>query len=262
MEIELKFDNDAYKKTSHVPRCVISDFNLGTMRFKWDEDNQVRKNYFSKLYPDKKIIDIELCHSKKIMEVENQFDIEQIQKNQVLADGIITKNTEYIPVVTVADCVPLFIFDVNSGTFGALHSGWKGTGIIGEAIALIEKKYSSKPSDICVAIGPHIGSCCYSVTKERAEYFIKNFSSDCVEKLNNEKYSLSLTKANLAVLKKHSIPEDNIKVIDDCTCCCQRNGNYVYGSFRRQTMAAGGNRPMEELLKMFTVQAAFVKWDE
>ena len=49
MEIKLKFDNDVYLKSDKVPQCVISDFNLGTMRFKWDEDNQGRKNYFSKL---------------------------------------------------------------------------------------------------------------------------------------------------------------------------------------------------------------------
>ena len=99
MEIKLKFDKEVYLKTSKVPQCVISDFNLGTMRFKWDEDNQGRKNYFSNLYPEKKVIDIELCHSKKIVQVENQSDIDQIKKNQVLADGIITKNTDFCGII-------------------------------------------------------------------------------------------------------------------------------------------------------------------
>ena len=241
MEIELKFDNDAYKKTSHVPQCVISDFNLGTMRFKWDEDNQVRKNYFSKLYPDKKIIDIELCHSKKIMEVENQFDIEQIQKNQILADGIITKNTEYIPVVTVADCMSIFIFDDKSLTFGVLHSGWNGTGISEEAINIILKKNpESKPENLHFILGPHIKNCCYQVDKEREEYFSKNFTPDCITKID-EKIYLSLEKANLFILEKNGIPRKNIVSYSECTCCIKLKDennslseNFKYGSFRRQ----------------------------
>ncbi|MBQ1197918.1 MAG: polyphenol oxidase family protein, partial [Spirochaetaceae bacterium] len=241
MEIELKFDNDAYKKTSHVPQCVISDFNLGTMRFKWDEDNQVRKNYFSKLYPDKKIIDIELCHSKKIMEVENQFDIEQIQKNQILADGIITKNTDYVPVVTVADCMSIFIFDDKSLTFGVLHSGWKGTGISEEAINIILKKNpESKPENLHIILGPHIKNCCYQVDQERKEYFSKNFTPECITQLNGKIY-LSLEKANLFVLEKNGITRKNIVSYSECTCCTKLSdeknslsNQFKYGSFRRQ----------------------------
>ena len=249
MEIELKFDNNAYKKTSHVPQCVISDFNLGTMRFKWDEDNQVRKNYFSKLYPDKKIIDIELCHSKKIMEVENQFDIEQIQKNQILADGIITKNTDYVPVVTVADCMSIFIFDDKSLTFGVLHSGWKGTGISEEAINIILKKNpDTKPENLHFILGPHIKNCCYQVDQERKEYFSKNFTPDCITKID-EKIYLSLEKANLFVLEKNGIPKKNIVSFSECTCCTKienennshsNQENFKYGSFRRQKVLENG----------------------
>ena len=247
MEIELKFDNNAYKKTFHVPQCVISDFNLGTMRFKWDEDNQVRKNYFSKLHPNKKIIDIELCHSKKIMEVENQFDIEQIQKNQILADGIITKNTNYVPVVTVADCMSIFIFDDKSLTFGVLHSGWKGTGISEEAINIIlTNNPDSKPENLHFILGPHIKNCCYQVDKERKEYFSKNFTPDCITKID-EKIYLSLEKANLFVLEKNGIPRKNIVSYSECTCCTKLSdknnspsNQFKYGSFRRQKVLENG----------------------
>lgn len=245
------------------PVFGMTDFSMGSMRFRWNENNLNRNTFLKNLCgKDKEPAALELIHSKIVFDIKDSSEL-----NLKQGDGIITRNKNLVPVVTVADCVPIFIFDVLSKTFGALHSGWKGTGIVGQAIEILEKKYSSKPSDICVAIGPHIGSCCYSVTEERAKYFSENFSSDCVEKISDDKYSLSLTKANLAVLKKHSIPEDNIKVIDDCTCCCKKEGKNVYGSFRRQTMNAGGNRPHgdkspEELSKMFTVQAAFVKWDD
>ena len=118
MQIELKFDDDAYKISSLVPQCKISDFNLGSMRFKWNEENITRKKYFSNLYPDKKIIDIELCHSKKVLFVQNENDLESISNEQILADGIITQNVNFVPVVTVADCMSIFIFDDKSLAFG------------------------------------------------------------------------------------------------------------------------------------------------
>ena len=50
MQINLKFDDDAYKNSLKVPLCKISDFNLGSMRFKWNEENKIRSEYFSKTY--------------------------------------------------------------------------------------------------------------------------------------------------------------------------------------------------------------------
>ena len=48
MQINLKFDDEAYKNSLKVPQCKISDFNLGSMRFKWNEENKIRSEYFSK----------------------------------------------------------------------------------------------------------------------------------------------------------------------------------------------------------------------
>ena len=84
MEIKLKFDHEVYTKSDKVPQCVISDFNLGTMRFKWDEDNQGRKKYFSNLYPEKKVIDIELG--------KNPITRATIQGNKIANQPIIHLN--------------------------------------------------------------------------------------------------------------------------------------------------------------------------
>ena len=125
---------------------------------------------------------------------------------------------------------------------------------------MIREKYGSKPQDICVAIGPHIGDCCYNITKERAEYFCDNFGSACVNKIDDDNWALSLTKANLDVLEKCGVPADNITVMDECTCCRKENGVFKFGSFRRQTMGLPDGIPLEERLKKFTVQAAFTIW--
>ena len=238
------------------PVWGMTDFSMGTMRFRWNETNKSRISFLKDLCGNNGTpASLELIHSKIVYDIEDAVEVHLKQ-----GDGIITRNKAIVPVVTVADCMPLYIYDTKSGTFGALHSGWKGTGIVGEAIKIIEEKYCSKPEDICVAIGPHIGSCCYNITGDRANYFMENFCEDCVEKIGSNEYSLSLTKANLAVLKKCGIPEGNIRVMDECTCCHKENDEYKFGSFRRQTLSLPSDMPLEEKLTKFTVQAAFVKW--
>ena len=168
-----------------------------------------------------------------------------------------TQNSALVPVVTVADCVPIYFYDSRNGVFGVAHSGWKGTGIAGEAVALMKKNYGSDPRDILFAIGPHIHDCCYTVDKERAQYFIDNFGSGCVRELSQcqeppqGQYALSLLKANLNVLEAAGVLEENIVAAKNCTACDAR-----FGSFRRE--AAALDVPAQEKARLFTTQAAFV----
>lgn len=246
------------KDVDHGPVWGITSIAMGTMRFRWNETNENRISFLKNLCgDDKKAAALELIHSKIVYDISDSGEVHLKQ-----GDGIITQNKKLVPVVTVADCVPLYVYDTKSGTFGALHSGWKGTGIVGEAISMIEKKHGSSPEDICVAIGPHIGDCCYNITKERAEYFCDNFGSACVKKIDDDNWALSLTKANLSVLDKCGIPDANIAVYDPCTCCHTDKGTHLFGSFRRQTLGLPAGMPLEERMLKFTVQAAFCMWEK
>lgn len=229
----------------------------GSMRFRWNEKNQNRISFLSSVACGKKIAQIELIHSKNFFYLENERDLENLLGAK--GDGILTKNKNFLPVITVADCVPIYIFDVQSEIFGVLHSGWKGTGICGEAIKFLQKKFKSKPENICVVIGPHINECCYEIDKSRAEYFKNNFDENCVfesfdEKSDLKKYSLSLTVANLNVLEKLGVLQENIFVSKECTCCSGEK----FGSFRRETALLPQEMSLEEKSKRFTVQAAWV----
>ena len=233
----------------------------GSMRFRWNEENPLRKKTLSEIASleravahQRKIASVELIHSKDVLVIENENDIWQ-----KCADGIITKNRDIMPVVTVADCVPLYFFDSKTNAFGIVHSGWKGTGIAEKAIALMAENFSTSTDELCVAIGAHIHECCYIVNQERAHFFKTTFSPICVLPVkDNEEcvskikwnygeggaFRLSLLKANLFLLKKCGIRDENIVILDECTCC-----NETFGSNRRQS--ANGE-------PAFTVQAAFV----
>ncbi len=246
-----------------APLCGLTLRAAGSMRFRWNETNPNRDEILNKVVSIRpsaystNVVPVQLDHTHIVYDVHEYADT----KNKI-GDGIITTNRALIPTVTVADCMPLYIYDPVSGVFGIVHSGWKGTGIVADAIKLAEKNYGARAADFCVILGPHIRDCCYIVNKERADWFAGNFTPDCVRPLEagikvdwntggGPLYRLSLEKANLAALKKVGVPQENIWVHPACTCCTKVDGEFIYGSNRRETKLNGAP-------EQFTVQAAFI----
>ena len=264
------FFNFAYKgkPLKNAPKCFMTTKKDGSMRFRWNETNDLRNSTLKQILVDnnwqnKRFCPVELIHSQIVYDVKSADDTKNLQ-----GDGIITTNKDIIPTITIADCVPIYFYNPSSGVFGIVHSGWKGTGIIGKALEKASLDYNSPLSDFYIVIGPHIHDCCYIVNEERAKYFTDNFTSECISPLeengkcycggkglpvtwnngNGKLFRLSLLKANLSVLKKAGVDENKINVIDECTCC-----NDIFGSNRRETAFNG--KP-----DSFTVQAAFINW--
>lgn len=260
-DINLSSDNHYLKiafpnleeTTDFHPFCGLSLKNAKSMRFRNNEHNQNRIDFFNELQIDvSKVLQPELIHSKEVYDcsiLENDFiavesfletsKLEQKIVN-VQGDGIITKNQECFPTITVADCVPIWFYEPKTKVYGVVHSGWKGTGIIENALTFAEQKYGAKIKDFRIIIGPHIHSCCYKVDEEREQYFNQNFAKDSCKN-----GMLSLEKANLYVLEKIGVEGKNVIVCNNCTNCDTR-----FGSFRRET---GAN-----IEKPFTVMSAFI----
>ena len=267
-------DNKAFQGVaspkSARPLWGMTLLAAGSMRFRWNETNPNRERFLSELCGAKQIVPLELIHSKIVYDAREAGDTFQKQ-----GDAIITQNAALVPVVTVADCVPIYFYDSATGAFGAAHSGWKGTGIAGEVVKMMKEKYGSNPRDILAAVGPHIHDCCYTVDAGRAKYFCDNFGSDCVREvsqgqdwggpglfgheqnfLQDKKYALSLLRANLNVLAAAGVLEENVVAATNCTSCDAR-----FGSFRRE--AAGlPDIPGQDKSRLFTTQAAFVIIEE
>lgn len=259
------------------PRWGMTLLAAGSMRFRWNETNEARERVLGTILgsvheparPENctnsstaengsrtiRYAAVELIHSQTVVAAEKAGDTAHVK-----ADGIITKNPLLVPTITVADCVPIFLYDVQTGAFGVLHSGWKGTGIVSNGIAEMRRLYGSRPEHICAAIGPHINSCCYAVDKARADYFRTNFGNECItERTGEHSYRLSLTNANLRLMSRCGIRDENSIVADDCTCCAKFASNRpVFGSFRRQAAFLPTEITPDERSRRMTVQAAFV----
>jgi len=140
-------------------------------------------------------------------------------------DGLVTGKRESVLCVTVADCLPIFLYDPVSGAFGLLHSGWKGTGIVIPAVRLMEERFDTDPSRLHATLGPCIGSCCYRVPEERYSFFRHEFGEKAARS-DGGGYYLDLQAANRTLLEELGVKE--ITAVRDCTSC-----NRALSSFRR-----------------------------
>jgi hypothetical protein len=142
------------------------------------------------------------------------------------ADGLLSTDPGTTLGVTVADCMPIYLF--GPGITGMLHSGWKGTGIVSEALRLIRRELSIEAAQMTAVLGPSIRSCCYEVDGERAELFSSMWGKDAVRvEPGGGAFYLDLLRANLDLLQAEGVEE--IRVVDACTMC-----DASFGSFRRE----------------------------
>jgi len=172
----------------------------------------------------KPVFAVRQVHSREVLVVNGE---EPDALAGLEADGMVTDQPDALLTVTVADCLPLFIVDRATGAFGLVHSGWKGTGIVLEAMRLLRERFGTRPADISVTIGPGIGPCCYDVPEERAVDFASRFGAETVVRGADGKPRLDLQSANVGLLEKAGVSE--ITIVTDCTACSP-----ALGSFRRQ----------------------------
>jgi len=143
-------------------------------------------------------------------------------------DALITDITNIAIGVFTADCVPVILVDTKKRVIAAVHSGWKGTKalIVSKTIERLEEDYGSRAVDIRVYIGPHIGGCCYEVSRELIEEFTSQDIYSNIKISNNNK--LDLEKCILAQLCEKGIKEENITTTNTCTACNKQYELYSY----------------------------------
>ena len=140
------------------------------------------------------------------------------------ADGTASDDPTLALAVTVADCMPIAVHDPVSGAFAMLHSGWKGTGILGHALDLFQQRWGSSAHDINVLLGPCIGPCCYPVDEARAAEYAAEWGEASVVRGEDGSARLDLRAANREILRRHGVSLVTNAVI--CTGCTQRLGSY------------------------------------
>ena len=203
----------------------ISLLTAGDMALSKRATQPWRRAFFAaRGFPPERSLGLHQVHSRSVVVIEGQTAGECAR---IDADGMVTDRADPVLTVTVADCLPLLIVDRRSGAFAIVHSGWRGTGIVVDALNIMNERFGCEPVDCGVTIGPGIGACCYEVPEERAAAFEAGFGAGAVVREPGRGPRLDLRAANVALLEAAGVEE--ITVVDDCTRCSES-----LGSFRRQ----------------------------
>jgi YfiH family protein len=147
-------------------------------------------------------------------------------------DGLLTRRPGLILSVSVADCLPVFLFDPVRATVALVHAGWKGTrlGILSRALELFSRE-STKPEDLIAWIGPGAGPCCYEVGEEVAI----QFDPAHVQRVKGRAPHLDLKSVNRDRLLAWGARDENIEISSYCTIC---NPDLLH-SYRREGKNSG-----------------------
>ncbi len=180
-----------------------------------------RSNASSKQFYSFNIVSVNQVHGDNVILLDEQ-NKENINME---ADALITKMPDIALSIRTADCLPVFIYDSQGDSIGLVHAGWKGTQkkIVKKTIKMMREEWGVSFSDLQIAFGPAIRSCCYEVGKEFRQYF----PLTCLEK--NEKCFFDLISENKNQLMSLGVVEQNIFDSGVCTCCDEH-----YFSYRRE----------------------------
>jgi len=207
----------------------FSTRRFGNMSVKKSLKENKNLNKFLSLFSQSKenLIMMEQIHGNRIKLVNDK------NKGKVLSsiDGLVCNQPGITLGVKVADCLPILFLDPKAKIIGIAHAGWKGTlKRIGQSMVKKMKLLGSKPKNILVGIGPHIGSCCYTISNERADKFKKEFGNlKGMVIVNSKGIHLDLKAPTVVQLIKRGVLRKNIDLVLACTAC----QNSEFFSFRR-----------------------------
>ncbi|GAB3703356.1 peptidoglycan editing factor PgeF [Spirosoma flavus] len=126
-------------------------------------------------------------------------------------DALITSQLSLLVGVTVADCVPILIYDSANRAVAAIHAGWRGTvgEIVLKTLTMMQEQYGTNATDCYAYVGTCIDECAFEVGPEVAGQFDSAFKridpftqKDCVD----------LKGANRQQLLNFGIPAEQIMV--------------------------------------------------
>ena len=136
-------------------------------------------------------------------------------------DALVTNTSGVALVVFTADCTPILLYDPITGAVGAVHAGWRGTvaGIVSKAVAAMVTSFGCRAEDICAAIGPNIGPCCFETDRDVPDAMIAALGDSAAPYIQSAENKFHVDLKGLNALWLHHSSVTNIEISTDCTAC-------------------------------------------
>ena len=126
-------------------------------------------------------------------------------------DALMTNTPGLLVGVTVADCVPVLVYDRRTHAVAAIHAGWRGTagGIVTKVINQMHQQFGTLPADCYAYVGTSIDDCSFAVGPEVAAQFPAPFVR---MDTNTQRLLVNLKAANQQQLRDAGVPDAQVEV--------------------------------------------------
>jgi YfiH family protein len=175
------------------------------------------------------LVTMKQTHSDRVVRVS--------EPGEAPADACFTLKKGLALSVRVADCVPIFVWGINTPLVGVIHAGRRGT-LLKIALRFVEKVENDidvPPHRLRYSLGPSIGKCCYKVGEEVLNEFREAWpEANRFFSRKKEGFYLDLRAANRFLLSSVGAVEG--ASLDICTRC---NSKRFYS--HRREHGAGRN---------------------
>jgi YfiH family protein len=213
------FVNGFSTRLGGVSAFPSGDLNLAG----FDEDaadniNENRRRFLAVLDGDMKLATSWQVHGDVIRYIRTPADV---AKSEEYADAVMSSLSGVLAGVKTADCVPVLIGDPVTGSFAAVHAGWRGTAksIVKKVVNEMAASYGSAPENLVCAIGPAACGKNYEIGEDVIAAFDENVpDSGRYFTATREGHALvDLHAANRDQLLDAGIGADNIFIAPFCT---------------------------------------------
>ncbi|MCA9601944.1 MAG: peptidoglycan editing factor PgeF [Polyangiales bacterium] len=175
--------------------------------------------------------EVSQVHGTRVRELRSGEDARRVRAEE--ADALIARDGQAV-AVRVADCVPVLVADRTTGAVAAVHAGWRGTadGVLPAAVHALAPV---SPSDLLVALGPHIRPAAFEVGGEVIERLRAAAPGTDPEVRGHAKPHADLAVVLRAQLAALGVPESNVEDVGGCTFAEAER----FFSFRRDGKLSG-----------------------
>ena len=203
---------------------IWTSMNLGTTR--GDDPDRVRENYrrfFGAVGANLDgVVMSNQIHGTEIR-VATAEDIKKdlYDPEGYEVDGLMTDVPGLALVIFSADCLPILLYDPVCKAIGAVHAGWRGTaqGIAAKAVDAMVREFGCERENICAAIGPCIGKCCFETDWDVPQAMLDALGPKAITGFTQqgEKYYVDNKFLNMLWLQRAGIGA--LDLSPDCTKC-------------------------------------------
>lgn len=132
-------------------------------------------------------------------------------------DALMTDAVGLPLCVTVADCVPIAIYDPTTPAVAVVHAGWGGTAsrIASRTVEVMRERFGTDPAQLLVGVGPSIGPADYEVGDEVIDRLNDAYgrqASTLLQPRDGGKALLDLWRANSLDLEEAGVEPGNVEV--------------------------------------------------